>query len=251
MLTTVIIILREVLEASILISLLLALRMRLPLYRYWLHFALTGGLLGASLYANSFDAISGWFDGSGQEVVNGLSLLAIAIGIALQLLLPGRQLLTSLSAIFIVALAMTREGAEIIVYYSGIAEMQRSSSSTIIGGIIGGGLGICLGILCFTLLRQLTERKHLLVSSLLFILICAGQLAEATQCFIQAGWILTDEPVWDSSNWLAESSVPGELLYAVFAYEASPTLEEVVAWCATVLLLGGGLFFVQGRSVKS
>lgn len=263
MLTTVIIILREVLEAAILISLLMVLHLKFHFYRHWLSIAILSGIGGASLYAGAFGNISAWFDGSGQEVVNAFSLLCVGTCLIIQLLLSAWRyrnkiyllqstsrlptMILTFTAIIIMAMAIAREGAEIIVYYSGMAEQQRHSNSMIIGGIIGGGLGICIGVLSFTILYQLAAKNLMIASSVLLILIIAGVMTEATQYFIQAGWVMTDEPIWDISSFISESSVTGQLLYAVFAYEASPTLEEVMVWCLTAGLLGGCLFIIRGK----
>lgn len=264
MLTTVILILREFLEAAILISLLMVFHLKFHFYRHWLVISLLAGTIGAWLYAEAFTAISSWFDGSGQEVVNGFSLLCIGICLALLLLLSvwryrnpvpvTTRLFTftlTASATVIMVMAISREGSEIMVYYSGIAEHQRNGASMIIGGIIGGGLGLCIGVLSFTLLYQLAMRDLMMVNSLLLILITAGVMAEATQFFIQAGWIITAEPLWDTSALIAESSVTGQLLYAIFAYEASPTREEVTVWCLTAILLTATLLVLYGKKYRA
>lgn len=262
MLTTLIIILREVLEAAILISLLMVLHLKFRFYRHWLGIAILSGIGGALLYASAFGDISVWFDGSGQEIVNAFLLLCVGTCLTIQLLLSSRYyhtldtsrlasplptLMMTLTAVIIMTMAIAREGAEIIVYYSGITEQQRHSSSMIIGGIIGGGLGICIGVLSFTMLHQLAIRNLMVASSILLILITAGVMTEATQYFIQAGWVMTDEPLWNTSSFISESSVMGQLLYAVFAYEASPTQEEVMVWCLTTGLLGGSLWIIREK----
>lgn len=263
MLTTVIIILREVLEAAILISLLMVLHLKFHFYRHWLGIAILAGACLTWLYASAFSEVSTWFEGSGQEVINAFSLLSIGACLVVQLLLsawryrnqinsspPLSRMPTTIltfSAVLIMTLAIAREGAEIIIYYSGMNEEQRHTNSMIIGGIIGGGLGICIGILSFTILYQLATRNLMIVSSALLILITAGVMTEATQYFIQAGWVLTDEPVWNTSSFISESSITGQLLYAVFAYEASPTLEEVLVWCLTGGLLSASLFVIRHK----
>lgn len=236
MLTTVIIILREVLEASLLISVLLALQLRLPVYRYWLAWALCLGSAGACLYASMLATISQWADGTGQELVNGLSLLLISLCLGGQLLgmtHPERSRRWSILATAIIILAITREGAEIIVYFSTAQIHPEKTASMVVGGIIGAGLGICLGILCFVILNQLARRNLLFATGSFLVLVTAGLMAEATQSAIQAGLLITDEPLWDSSGWLPESSIMGQLLYAVLSYESSPTIEEVMVWLAT------------------
>src|SRR5690606_8139549 len=124
MLTTLIIILREVLEAAILISLLLALHLRFHFHRFCLPMALFAGSFFAWLYAASFAAITEWFDGCGQEVINGFSLLLIAACLFIQALLsvwkncrlskatPVALAIMAVCAVIIMTMAIAREGAE-------------------------------------------------------------------------------------------------------------------------------------------
>ena len=72
LLSSVIIILREVLEAALLISVLLVLTRSLDKSFRWVLWALLAGMIGAMVYGISIDTISEWFDGVGQEVVNAL-----------------------------------------------------------------------------------------------------------------------------------------------------------------------------------
>ncbi|RKZ92375.1 MAG: hypothetical protein DRQ40_08810 [Gammaproteobacteria bacterium] len=55
---SVIIILREVLEAALIISVLLAISQQLKVSRQWLFFALFIGLTGASVYAAHIEFVS-------------------------------------------------------------------------------------------------------------------------------------------------------------------------------------------------
>jgi high-affinity iron transporter len=40
--------------------------------------------------------------------------------------------------------------------------------------------------------------------------------------------------VWDTSDWVAETSVTGQLLYALLGYEATPTLTQLIVYSATL-----------------
>lgn len=263
MLTTVIIILREFLEAALLISILSVLHLRLLANRNWIFAALLFGVTGAFLYAKSFTPVSEWFDGSGQEVVNGLSLLCIGLCLTIQIVglsifyqsqadLSIRKktcllTLVSISAIFIIIMAITREGAEIFIYYSSINLQPEKASSMLIGGVIGAGLGICIGILIFVILFQLTTKNLMITMSVLLTVMTAGIASEATQSFIQAGLVMASEPVWDSSQLIPEASIGGQLLYAIFGYEATPTREEVLTWSLSVLLLSSLVAWIYFR----
>ena len=72
------------------------------------------------------------------------------------------------------------------------------------------------------------------------------------QVFIQAGVVDGGFPVWNTSSWISERSITGQLLHAIFSYEASPTRIEIIAWLivtnldisvddARILLLYGAL----------
>lgn len=254
MLTSVIIILREVLEASLLISILLALHQSLHFYRRWLVSAICLGFIGAFFYASHFGRLSAWADGNGQEIVNGVSLFIISICLAGQIIgithRHEHSLFLTLGATTIIMLSLVREGAEIIVYYSMAGIHPEKLSSMFIGGVVGAGLGICIGILVFVLLSRMTRQKLVITTSIFLALIAAGLMTEVMQSAIQAGFVITDEPLWNTSAYIPEASVTGQLLYAMFSYEASPTTEEVAAWILTNLVLLSVVFWNRHHLIR-
>ena len=70
LLNAVIIVLRETLEAGVLISLLLSISYRLELKFHWLWAALAGGLIGTWAYIMNLRKFSSWFEYTGQELIN-------------------------------------------------------------------------------------------------------------------------------------------------------------------------------------
>ena len=77
LLSSVVLVLREALEAALLFSLLMMLSRRLGGSFQWVLVALSVGLLGAVVYGFNIDLISEWYEGVGQEVVNAVLQLAI------------------------------------------------------------------------------------------------------------------------------------------------------------------------------
>ena len=67
---SLIIVLHEVLEAALMISVLMAITRRLELRLRWLATALFLGFAGALAYARLLAPVSNLFDGVGQELVN-------------------------------------------------------------------------------------------------------------------------------------------------------------------------------------
>jgi high-affinity iron transporter len=52
---------------------------------------------------------------------------------------------------------------------------------------------------------------------------------------MQGGLVESQLPVWDSSGWISETSVTGQLLYALLGYEATPSLKQLVFYGATLV----------------
>ena len=77
LLTSVILVLREVLEAALLLSILLAMSQYAGLTARWILIALAGGILGSIAYGAGIGTVSEAFDGMGQELLNAAMQFAI------------------------------------------------------------------------------------------------------------------------------------------------------------------------------
>ncbi len=252
LLNSVIIVLREVLEAALMISVLLALSRLLGIRVGWVAAALAAGIGGAFLYGLDLQRVSDLFDGVGQEVVNASMQFLIFVMLVLSQYLAARQFgdaasltrylpFTMTSA---VALAVAREGSEILVYVSGFFHNQNFLATVAAGSAIGSCIGISVGILLYYLLVSQPVRRSRPAVAVLICLVGAGMCAQATALLIQADWLTVDGPAWDTSAWLPENSAIGQLLYALIGYEASPSPLEVGVYLASIgamiaaLLLG-------------
>jgi high-affinity iron transporter len=260
LLNSVVILVREVLEAALLLSILMSLTINTGLRRDWWLWAVPLGLLGAILYAAQLGRMAELFDGVGQEIFNALSQILIC------LLLPaamvgfihrhfvgatkGKPLY--LLAIGITVLAMLREGAEIYLYLSAFLGVPEWRSSLYAGSAIGFGLGFSVGALFYYWLRSFSKERALLVMSALSAMVAAGMSLQACKMLIQADW-LPDGEAWDTSQFLAEDGVAGQLLYALAGYEATPAPVQVWSYAAVFfgsLLIQYGYFYrMKKRSV--
>jgi high-affinity iron transporter len=249
-LSSVIIILGEVLEVAILLSLFMALSLRFKVSYNWIIWSLTIGCAGAIFYATNFDTISQLFDGFGQEVINASIQLGIYICLLLfntlvyitrneQPITKYLQLIMALS----ISLAITREGAEIFLYISGFYSSELLMMPVITGSILGGGIGLSLGILIYYTFINMTDRASLYVGYLLLLFVSAGMILQAVRLLIQIDWLPAQEIIWDVSGWITESSVTGRLLYTLMGYEATPTLIEIQCYIVAILgvLLATGI----------
>jgi high-affinity iron transporter len=255
MLSAVIIILREVLEAGLIISVLLASSRTVNRDRRWVAAGFALGILGAAITAYWLDVISDWADGAGQELLNTVLLLAIVLLLGcyiagVRLASHGGKLRIPLfyTAAAAIACAIAREGAEIVIYAYGFATSFSAFMPVLIGGGIGAGIGASIAALLYYGLIYLPRTYALAFGNILILLIAAGMAAEAVIYLTQAGLLPAYEPLWDSSAWLPETSVFGQLLYALAGYEATPTITQVAAYLATLAALGAALGFARSRA---
>ncbi len=247
LLDIVVIVLRETLEASVLIGVLLSLSQRAALDYWWLALALLGGALGAWAYGANLGAISDWFDYTGQELVNAvlqyciyLQLLAVAV---LQYF-PGRGPRRCLQVLLVTAVtsAVIREGSELFVFYFGFMQGGGEFASALTSGFIGLAIGLSAGAIAYFFCVSRRASSARLVHAFLLALIGAGMAMQATGLLIQADWISAGRILWDSNWLLDETSIFGQLAYAVFGYEARPSATELGIYCLAVLAMGAAMF---------
>ena len=245
LLTSVIIVLREVLEAALLVSILLALSSVLGISRRWVGWSLGAGMAGACIYSLGVAAISDWFDGVGQEVTSAtLQFLVYLLLLLFTLLLlrasgarrlPEKLIMLIMAAT--VSLAITREGFEVLVYIYGFSNDLPRFATILMGSAIGAAIGISIGALIYYFVCSLSYRQSLVLGTGLLALVAAGMLSQAVLLLIQADWLPSQLPIWDSSGWLSEESVTGQLMYALIGYEATPTALQASFYFGGLLLL--------------
>lgn len=249
LLNSVILVLQETLEAALLASVLTALSFRQRLRMRWLPIGLCLGALLAWGYAANIGIVSEWFDYVGQEVVN--ALLQITIAMALVVLtwdsfrndggsVPGQvRTLPVLQwcAVLAITLAITREGADVLMYLGGVLQQADKPQTIIIGSGIGFSIGISVAFLLFYGLVGLKENWGSAATLALLAMFSGNMLSQAALQFTQADWISSTRAVWDTSSWWPEDSISGQLLYALIGYEATPSAVQVASYVTGVLLV--------------
>ena len=247
LLNAVIIVLRETLEAGVLASLLLTVGNRFQLGLRWLWFALICGCLGALVYATNLGSVSRWFDYNGQEVVNAsmqygiyLCLLAVCLLISS----PGRVTRKILGAFLAVTatLAFVREGTEITVFFMGLLHDSGAQVKALTSGFIGLMIGLSVGILIYYVIMSFKPAITRQIQMVMLVLMAAGMVEQATRLLLQADWLPATMPLWDSNGLLQEQSLSGQVAYAIFGYEATPTLVEVWFYFSAIGLILLSLF---------
>lgn len=260
-LNAVILILQEILEAVLLLSMLLVLTGHLDsllggkghITRFWALPALGLGIAGALLYGWMIPVVSAWFDYVGLEVVNASLQLCIIACLLLFCFLPlhkvaaSAQVLTA-CMIIVVALSIMREGSEIMLYMQGIVGDPENIPPVLLGALMALGIGLSSGILFYYMLGTMQPGWSFRAALLLLALFAGNMAAQAVLLLTQADWLPETVQLWDTSALVAEYSVVGQLLYALVGYEANPSLLQAVVYgFALLLVLASPLFRTAWR----
>lgn len=259
LLNAVIIILREVIEASLIIGLFLAFSQACNLSRTWIFKALSLGLICAAIYSINIETVSQWFDGVGQEVINAGIQIIIYLVLLIFLIVamrPQTAMTKRLLAIIMmngVMFATIREGSEIIIYIHGFVTVHESLHAVLLGSAIGGGIGTSIGVCIYYLLSNMPMNISAKVGYILTVFVAGGMISQTIQQLVQADWLISQYPLWDTSMWLSEHSVTGQLLYALIGYEATPTAIQVTAYLSalTIMILLPGYSWITSKGLRS
>ena len=249
LLTAIIIVLREVLEAALLMSLLASVGKHLEVKNAHFLIAISLGGVFAYIYADNISTISEWFEYTGQEWINSIIHLFVFISLAVFVIFLQEKILQTayLKHIFKVLillpiiLVITREGSEIYIYINSFFQGHRAIFSVVLGSIIGSCIGLSIGALIYYALTACELSMRLTVVKFSLSVVACGVLSQAVALLLQADVLHSYSSVWDSSKYLAEDSAIGQLLYAMVGYEATPAPQQVIVYIAGLMLIISGI----------
>jgi len=257
MLSTALIVFREVLEAALVVSIVLAATKGVPRRGRWVGGGLVGGVVGAGLIAAFADVISSWASGMGQEVFNAGVMFVAVVMLAWHSIWMGkhsREMTRQLSAIgkavaagstpltglaIVVGVAVLREGSEAVLFLYGIAAGEPGQTSQmIVGGLLGIIGGVGLGAAMYAGLLQIPLKRLFGVTNGLIVLLAAGMASQGMGFLLAAGLVPSwGDTVWDTSWLLRETSIVGKMLHTLIGYTARPAGIQVVAYVATLVII--------------
>lgn len=257
MIAVAIIVFREVLEASLIVSIVLAASKGTPRRGLWVSGGIALGVLGACIVAGFAAEIAEAVAGMGQELFNAAILFA-AVGMlgwhnvwmgrhgkemAMEASALGREVAAGARPLYALALvvgvAVLREGSEVVLFLYGIAAAGGGGFLNMLGGgtigLVGGavaGSALYLGLL------RIPSRYLFSVTSWMILLLAAG-LASQGAFFLNQADVLPSlgNQIWDTSWLLTEDSVPGRVLHILVGYVARPEGIQLAFWAATIVIL--------------
>ncbi len=254
MLGSLIIVFREVIEAGLIVGIVLAVTKGVPRRGYWVSGGVAAGVAGAALLAVFAGALANALAGDGQEMFNA-GVLALAVVMlawhniwmashgremaanlreAGQAVAEGSKTLMALA--IVVAVAVLREGSEVVLFLYGIA----ASGSTGFGGLLLGGLlglvlGAAMSALMFFGLVKIPAHRLFSVTTTLITFLAAGMAAQSVVFLQQAGLVTAfSRTLWDTSSILRDDSLFGRVLHVLFGYVDQPSGMQLMVWLTTL-----------------
>ena len=268
MLASLLLSLREGIEAALIIGIVLGALRKLnrPEMRPAVWYGTLSAVLVSVIAGISLTAFGLSLDGSAEQIFEGFAMLLAACVLTWMIfwmngqsrfikgeLEAGVNRASSSGgnrALFSLAfLAVVREGIELALFLTA-ATFATDPQSTLVGALIGLGAAVLIGWGLFASTVRLNLRRFFQVTGFLLILFAAGLVAHGVHEFNELGWIPSViEHVWDLNPILDENSTFGSMLKALFGYNGNPSLTEVLAYLAYYLAIYLGLQNAN-RSVK-
>lgn len=257
MISALIIVFREVIEAGLIVGIVLAATAGVPHRSRAVAMGVLAGVLGACLVAAFAGQLSNLFQGSGQEIFNAaILLLAVAMltwhnvwmashgrEMARELKAAGHQVKTgerTLAALsIVVGVAVLREGSEVVLFLYGIAAQGGTSAGGMVtGGMLGLAAGGVVSALMYFGLLTIPAGRLFQVTSGLITLLAAGMAAQAVLFVQNGGWLeYFTMTVWNTSWLVKEDSITGRLLHTLVGYSEAPNGAQLIAYGATILMI--------------
>ena len=258
MLAVAIIVFREVLEAALIVSIVMAASVGVAGRTRWVVAGIGAGVCGAGLVAIFAASIADAFQGSGQEILNaGILLLAVCMlgWHNLWMATHARQMADEakdisrqvaagsrpLAALALIAgVAVLREGSEIVLFvYSVAASSHDGALAMLVGGLAGLTGGTVVGIVLYYGLLRIPVHRLFVVTGWMVLLLAAGLAAQATGFLVQADFLpALGDQIWNTSFLLSEESLPGKTLHTLVGYVARPAGIQIVAYVFVIAAIG-------------
>lgn len=258
MATALLITLRETLEASLIVGIMLAFlnrtqnREKNPVI--WAGVA--AGVLTSAVAGYLITRFAGSFEGRAEEIYEGFTML-IAGGLitwmVMWLAINGRHMRKAIeqkmevhletgalvSLFLLVYTSILREGIETVIFLQA-AFLQSQKAYTHIGAIAGMVLAVGAAWLLFRgMMQWFSLSRFFQCTGVLLMLFAAGLIAHGIHELQEAALIpVLVEHMWDTNAIINENGAIGSLMKGVFGYNGDPNLLEALAYVAYLLGIG-------------
>ena len=266
MLGIALLVFREVLEAALIVTVVAAATRGVPRRGVFIGGGIALGVIGAIIVALCMGFIEGSLGGVGQEVFQAAVLLTAVVMIGWhvtwmsshgkEMVLQMKQVTDSVKAgsssiailLAVVALAVLREGSEIVLFLYGMAAGGAGKLGFFAGVPLGLAGGVAVGFGLYFGLLRIPMRYFFSATNWMLVVLASGLASTAAGFLIQANLL----PAWGNQLWntswlLTNGSIVGQAVHILTGYEARPAGMQLVFWLVTFVVLVVGMRLVAMR----
>ena len=253
MLATLVIGLREGLEASLIVGIIATFLRRTgkPLRPMWIGVGIAAALsIAVGVLLQEISASLPQAQQEGMESIIGLVAVAVVTGMIGWMNTHARDLRADLeehaalalkdgtawALVGMAFLAVLKEGFETAVFLLAAFQSSTSTVAASLGAVVGVGLAVAIGIGIFRGGVRLDLGRFFRITGIFLVLVAAGLVLSTLRTAHEAGWILVGQQRTVDLSWFAPSgSVQAALLTGVLGIPADPRLIEVLGWLAYLI----------------
>ncbi len=257
MISSLVIVFREMLEMALVVGMLMAATRGMPGSRRWIGLGVLGGVIGAGLFAVFMEQVESSFDGDGEFLFNAAVLMLASTLIAWTVFWMsrhGREMAARMkqvgasvvegdlpfTALAIVSFAaVLREGGEAVFFLFGAAQSLSGGGWVLLsGGLLGAVAALCVGVLLYLGLAKIPVNRLFSVAGWLLMLLAAGMASQAASNLVAIEWLppLID-PLWNTSALLSQESLAGELLHVLIGYDEAPSALQMLVFSGSLAVM--------------
>ena len=186
------------------------------------------GLISTVFYVQQSAQISEWFDFNGLEWMTIAFRCLLYVACVLSIIAFNWSIRSRFNFLMLgLCAALILNGSDFLIYILGYWSQSDNTSALIVGATLGLGVCLSFSILYYFLLYQLSLRIPWLIT-LLLTLYLVGQIIPVVNVLVQIDYIPAQQALWNINNVIDESSEVGRLMRALFGYEATPMLWELM-----------------------
>jgi high-affinity iron transporter len=147
---------------------------------------------------------------------------------------------TTLALVGLSFVAVIREGVETVLFMIPILSFNGTGIDTVLGGVLGLVIAAAFGWAIFVAGVRVNLRRFFTVTGTVLIFVSAGLVAFAVAEFGEAGLFPNTGVAFDLNGFLPDQGALGSVLRGLFGYRSAPTPLELlgyVAYLVPVLIL--------------
>ena len=152
---------------------------------------------------------------------------------------------TTVALVGLAFVAVIREGVETVLFLIPVLSFNGTGLDTLLGGVLGLVAAAGFGWAIFIAGVRVNLRRFFTVTGTVLIFVSAGLVAFAIAEFGDAGLLSNGGTAFDLNGVLPDGSPVGSVLHGLFGYRSAPTPLEVLGYLAYLVPVLG--LFIAGR----